>query len=191
MSVSLAGTRMTIEEALALPDATRYEMNDGVLIDRFEPSQPEMNVDHIWAAGEIFAALREYAKLSGGRAFPGGLPLSIWADQSKVRRPDACYFAPGRLAGDKVPKTGSIVVAPDVVLLSISPGDLAYDIDEALVEYLHAGVEAVWIASPNIPQVTIFSGWEGRVFRFGDIITGRAELPGFSCDVSTLFLPVE
>lgn len=191
MGPSLAGRAMTIEAALALPDAARYELDDGILVDRYDPAPPVMNVDHVWVAGEVFAALRDYARANGGWAFPSGLPLNIWPDVAKIRRPDACYFDPDRFPEGKAPKAGSIAIVPEVVVLSISPADLAYDIDEALVDYLDAGVGAVWIVSSNRPQVTIFSSREGRTYRPGDVITGRPEMPGLSCEVSALFQALE
>lgn len=176
---------MTADELLALPDAERFELVDGQLVER------NMSLDSSWVAGEVFGRLRDYGNRTGhGWAFPDGTSFQCFAeDGERVRRPDASYIRRTRLPNGPVGR-GHCRTCPDVAVEVISPDDLYYDVEEKTDEYLETGVQQVWIVSPHSRSMVIHSA--GRPPQFLDAaaeLVGDDLLPGFACRVGELFPP--
>src|SRR5207237_10710175 len=67
----------------------------------------------------------------GYRCFPD--------DPDKVRKPDVSFVARGRLPDDR-PPAGYVLVAPDLAIEVLSPGDLATRVEEKVRDYRSASV---------------------------------------------------
>lgn len=174
---------LTADDLLALPDAERFELVNGQLVER------HMSLDSSWVAGEVHRRLANYAVETGnGWAFPDGTSFQCFADDGeRVRRPDASYIAREHLANGPV-GAGHCRVAPDLAVEVVSPGDLYYDVEEKTEEYLEAGVQQVWVISPHSQSMVIYRQTHPPVFLEADAeLTGGDLLPGFHCRVAELF----
>jgi Uma2 family endonuclease len=120
---------------------------------------------------------------AGFRCFP-------WAPND-VRKPDVSVLRTERLAGNVLP-TGYCPIAPDLAVEVVPPGDLAYEVEDKVADYLRAGVPLVWVVHPPTRSVRIHrprSSAQGPVSELiaDDLITGENVLPGLSCRVSEFF----
>jgi Uma2 family endonuclease len=187
MTTMISTTSMTPEELLNLPDGVNFELVDGKLVERnmgFESSEIAARI-----LGLIWMFVREHPI---GRIFGADASYQCFPDApTKVRKPDVSFIRSGRLPGDKAPQ-GHCPIPPDLAVEVISPGDLAYEIEEKVAEYLKAGVSLVWVVHPPTKTVRIHrprGSSKGSVSELyeSDKIDGEDVLPGFSCAVSEFF----
>lgn len=177
---------LTPEEADMLPDATAFELDDGVLEER------NLATDSVTIAFKLAVRFDAYAERVGGFAYGDGLGLRLWPGRRRFVRPDACYFAPGALAPDVPGRKDLVTTPPTVVVEVISPGDAAANVTQKTLDYLGAGVSAAWEIYPDSRVIYIH-----RANQPTQVIPGTAtlkdlpELPGFECDVASLFPPVQ
>ena len=81
-------------------------------------------------------------------------------------------------------------IAPDLAVESVSPNDLAYDVDEKVQDWLLAGTRLVWVVNPQTRTIEVHRAQRpGSIFREGDELDGEDVLPGFRCQVKELFEP--
>jgi Uma2 family endonuclease len=74
----------------------------------------------------------------------------------------------------------------------LSPGDLAYEIDGKIEDYLSAGVRLIWVVNPKTRTLRIHRPADSPLGPIGaasetDMITGEDVLPGFECRVAEFF----
>ncbi len=184
--MSTATPTMTAEDLLALPDAERFELVDGQLVER------PMSLGSSWVAGEIFGRLREYGNKSNhGWAFPDGTSYQCFReDREKVRRPDASYILRSRLPNGPTGH-GHCRICPDLAVEIVSPSDIYYEIENKVDEYFSAGVKQVWIVSPYSRTIVVYSASNAAIHLLADDrLTGGELLSGFDCRVADLFPPV-
>jgi Uma2 family endonuclease len=185
MSTIEAKRTYTPLDLLRMPDSARFELVDGELVER--------NVSVLSSLVEGFAynKLQNHCQASdAGYVWPGTLGIQCFRDTpAKVRKPDTSFvrkerFSPQYLAD------GFLSIAPDLAVEVVSPGDLAYEVDEKIEEYLAAGVSIVWVINPETRIVEIHRK-DGSVTKLheGDELKGESLLPDFSCRVAELFPP--
>jgi Uma2 family endonuclease len=127
-----------------------------------------------------------------GRLFGADAAYRCFPDApEKIRKPDVSFIRNGRLPGDQTP-TGYCPIYPDLAVEVISPGDLAYEVEEKVAEYLKVGVRLVWVVYPPTHTVRIYrprSSALGPISELAgnDTITGEEVLPGFSCNAAEFF----
>jgi Uma2 family endonuclease len=185
MNVVAERTEYTPEELLAMPDADRYELVNGALVER--------NVGWLsgWVATQLARRLANFAEErhagwvvgNSGDAGYQGFPDS----PRTVRKPDVSFVASGRFPGEQLP-LGYARLAPDLAAEVISPNDLYEEVEEKVEEYLRAGVRLAWVISPRNRTVRVYraDGSSGSR-RENDELDGEAVLPGFRCAVRDLF----
>ena len=185
MSAVAIKTEITPEELLRMPDEKDYELVDGELVERKTGSLSS------WIGGEVLFLLRQFLQVhplgwvfgadNGYFCFP--------RNPNKLRRPDGSFVRHGRLPGDK-PPAGYTRIAPDLVVEVVSPNDLAYEIDEKVLDFLGAGVPLVWVVNPDSRVIHIYRV-DGSVglLRETDELSGEDVLPGFHCKVNSIFPP--
>ena len=184
VDMSTITTSTTPEDLLKLPDAERFELVDGELVEN-----PAMGGQAGWIAGRIVIALHEYEKSHGGWVFPDGVGYQCYAeDPNRVRRPDVSYIAAGRLPNDEIPE-GHIRTVPDVVVEVVSPRDVYGDVETKVEEYLRAGVRLVWVFGSATRRVWIYPGSDRRAYSLtaDDDLTGDDVLPKFSYPIANFF----
>ena len=150
MSVITSSAPVTPEALLTMPDAVKYELIDGKLVERnmgMESSEIALRIAVLIA---MFLRARQIGHLFGADA-----SYRCFVDSpTKVRKPDVSFIRSGRLPGEKAP-TGHCSIAPDLAVEVISPGDLVYEVEEKVAEYLGAGVALVWVVHPPTRTVRI------------------------------------
>jgi Uma2 family endonuclease len=187
MTIANTGTLFTPDDLLRMENAVSYELVDGKLVERhmgMESSAIAVRVAFLIALflrdnrlGHLFGADASY------QCFPNA--------PAKVRKPDVSFIRTERLPGGRIP-TGHCPVAPDLAVEVISPGDLAYEVEEKVAEYLAAGVPLVWVVHPPTRTVRVHrprSSPRGSVADLSeaDQITGEEVLPGFTCRIDEFF----
>jgi Uma2 family endonuclease len=187
MTTAPAKAVFTPEELLSLPDAVNFELVDGSLLERHMGSESSAIA---MAIGVILGNFVRSRRL--GHIFTADCGYQCFPDAtSKVRKPDVSFIRTGRLEGERIPQ-GHLRIAPDLAVEVLSPGDLAYEIDEKVQEYLAAGVRLIWVVSPNTRTLRIHRPRDARLGPISalvesDSISGEDILPGFQCAVSEFF----
>jgi Uma2 family endonuclease len=187
MTTAAPKTVFTPEELLLLPDAVNYELVDGNLVERHMGSESSAIAMAIGIILGTFVKARR-----AGHLFTTDCGYQCFPNQpGKVRKPDISFVATGRLPAERVPQ-GYMTIAPDLAIEVLSPGDLAYEVDEKVAEYLAAGVKLIWIVSPKTRTVQIHrpaSATRGAISVVAEsgVIDGEDILPGFSSPVAEFF----
>jgi len=173
----------TPEDLLSMPDAVDYELVDGNLVERHMGSESSAIAMRIAFILTNFVFTRRL-----GHLFDAECGYVCFPDApGKVRKPDLSFIRSGRLPDDRPPK-GYIQIAPDLAIEVVSPGDLAYEIQEKVNEYLAAGVRLVWVVYPNTKEIHIYrSPGASSIARQADTLSGEDILPGFQSPVADFF----
>ncbi|HLZ72351.1 MAG TPA: Uma2 family endonuclease [Dehalococcoidia bacterium] len=176
-------TLVTIKDVEANPPPGRWELLDGEVVP-----MPPAGGEHNWVMNRFDVRLTTYVEANDlGVVLPGDTGIILGRRPDRIRAPDLCFFAKGRLPGDR-PPSGYLEIIPDFVVEIVSPGDRAGEIQQKTDEWLNAGVRLVWVAYPESRTVVVSSGSDTqRIYRVGDALTGDPVLPGFSTPVAALF----
>ncbi len=182
-----AGVRFTPEDLLRVPDNVSYELVDGNLVER------NMGMESSKIALQIAILIGIYLeKTKLGLLFGADASYRCFPDApDKVRKPDVSFIKSGRLPNDAPPK-GHCTIPPDLAVEVVSPGDLAYEVDEKVAEYMKVGIPLVWVVNPQTRAVRVHrprSSPLGSVSELSDsdVISGEEILTDFSCAVSKFF----
>jgi Uma2 family endonuclease len=183
MATAGTETRYTAEDLLAMPDEGRYELIDGVLVER------KMGAKSSLVAGNLLFFVKAFARThSLGLVFLPDCGYQVFGvERDRVRYADGSFIRTGRLPDDK-PPVGHVRIAPDLVIEAVSSNDTAPEVEEKVEEWLGAGVPLVWVLYPNTHHVHIHRA-DGTVrkLRSNDELSGESILPGFSCRASEIF----
>ena len=180
-------TLFTPDDLLKVPEAVNYELVDGRLVERNMGMESSKIAARILFLIALYLHDRRIGELFGADASYQCFPDA----PGKVRKPDVSFVRSERLPGNRVPQ-GHCPVAPDLAVEVVSPGDLAYEVEEKVTEYLGAGVPLVWVVHPPTRTVRIHrprTSPQGRVSDLTetDTISGEGVLPGFSRPVADFF----
>jgi Uma2 family endonuclease len=180
-----AGKReVTPEELLAMPDGDHYELVDGVPVDR------TMSL----LAGRVEVTLGRMLdmhcvenKLGWVMSPSCGYRCFAWKPR-QVRRPDVSFITRDRLPSEGHWSDGYVTIPPDLAVEVTSPSDKVYELEEKVEEYLRAGVRLVWVIYPEVHAIQVIHGdGSGYRLRAGDELSGEDIVPGFRCQVASLF----
>lgn len=183
-----AAMKFTSADLLLMPDdGKHYEVIEGEL---YVSRQPHWH--HQFTCGQLFRFLQEWSERSG-LGLANGAPGVIFAEDDDVA-PDVVWISHERLAtalgGD-----GKLHAAPELVVEVISPGlaNPQRDRQTKLTLYSRRGVQEYWIVDWQQPQVEVYRRTEAELVLVATLYrTDTLQsplLPGFSCQVATLFLP--
>ncbi len=168
----------------------------------FKLIDPEKQLE--WVNGHA-----EVKEMAGARHSRIGIrlitKLGVYLEDNPVGEiygPDASFTIGGReripdvafVAAVRIPPEGDPVgiwpIAPDLAVEIVSPNDILEKVTEKIHEYFAAGVQQVWLVSPQFEMVTIYdSPVKSTTLQAGDELTSPALLPGFRCPVAALFQP--
>ena len=167
----------TPEDLLAMPDRKKYE-----LVAATWWSAPMSQLSS-WVGGQVYTLLNIFvAEHQSGWVWPADQGYACYPDApGKVRYPDVSFIRKERLP-DGLTSEGYTHIPPDLAVEVVSPNDLAYEVENKVLEYLDAGVALVWVIDPEARTVHIHRrdgsvGW----LREEDELSGEDVVPGFRC----------
>lgn len=178
-----------VATGLTVADLDRFPEGDGVvreLVDGELYVRGVPTLRHQDATGEIFVALRLYARRTAGRAWVA--PGNVLTDRDAVV-PDVAYVGAERLA-DMDP--AHVDRAADLVVEVSSPGTRAVDLGPKRELYERAGVPEYWFVDLDARAVLVFRLRDGR---YGDPVPHAIDetirpphLPGLAVAVADVLV---
>lgn len=142
-----------------------------------------------WVGGRLYQLLANFCDANSlGWVFPADAGYQCFPfAPSQVRKPDVSFVRRGRLP-DERPPDGYLMIAPDLAVEVLSPNDLAYEVDQKILDYLTAGVQLVWVVNPETRSVRIHRQDRSLAgLEESDGLDGETVVPGFRCAVKELF----
>jgi Uma2 family endonuclease len=184
MTERAASTLLEPEDLLKMPDGDRFELVDGV------PVEKPMGAESDEVGGLLLTAFNNYIRSRKlGRAYPSQTGFQCFPHKpGTMRMPDTSFVAAGKLPGDRSPE-GYIKVAPDIAVEVVSPHDLYEEVEAKVADYRAAGVKLIWIVSPKSKTVLVrrLDGTCAELDAAGEL-SGEDVIPGFTCKVADLFV---
>jgi Uma2 family endonuclease len=180
--------KFTSADLLSMPDdGNRYEIIEG---DLYVSKMP--GAKHQFVCGQLFRYFQDWNERSGlGVALI--TPGLVFADDEDVA-PDVIWVSRERLAA-VLDKAGHLTQAPELVVEVLSPGrrNEYRDRQAKLKLYSRRGVTEYWIVDWTRRLVEVYRRDEGGLKLgaklYADDPLESPVLPGFSREVSKLFLP--
>lgn len=177
------GTRMTLDEFLALPDAPRAELEDGV----FEVVPPAGG-PHGSVNTRLLSRLAPYVlDRDLGETYDSSTAFVLRVGPPPlVRSPDVSFVRRGK--DDPATAPGSVPLAPDLAVETLSPSDRAGKVPRKIKEYFEHGTSLVWLIDPQHRTAAVYTR-DGSVrwLRESDSLDGGNVIPGFSVPLAFLF----
>ena len=183
MSLVAEKAEFTPEDLLAMPDASRYELIDGKLVER------RVGYYSCMVAAEIIAAIVLYLREHPvGILFTSDLIYQCFPDHpNHVRKADASVILRERLP-EGWEALGVSRVPPDLAVEVNSLHDVTRETDLKVAEYRNVGVRLVWVVHPEARAVRVQrADGTGAWVSENEALTGEDVLPGFACKVGSLF----
>lgn len=160
-----------------------YEVVDGRIVEK------PMGVYECWFASLIFRPLDSFVQSNPSGRVLQEMIFNLRPHFNRERRPDVAYVSFERWARDRrVPQARSWAVIPDLAVEIVSPNNLAYEVEDKLLEYFRCGVRQVWVIYPAHARAYVYSSpASARVLGRGDELDGGDVLPGFRLSLGDLF----
>jgi len=187
MTTTIEDRSYTADEFLSLPDADRFELLHGKLVERNVGFEADWIAARVLFLIEFFLQQRPLGYAVGAQATYACFP----DDPRHAPRPDVSFVRFGRFPDDKLPK-GYSRIRPDLVVEVVSPNDSADELSEKIADFQSVGVPLIWVVYPSTRRVLIHrlpTDPAGRVSELAesDTLSGESVLPGFSCPVAEIF----
>ena len=176
--------RYTPEDLLEITDRPMPELIDGELVEREVGQKSDSIAASALAIIWMFVNEARLGLVNGAQGsyqiFPG--------EPTKVRIPDVSFTRWDRLPS-REPAAGHGRVVPDLIVEVVSPNDTYSSVQAKVAEFLAVGVRLVWILVPETRSVEVHRGdHTGLTLLLGDILDGEDVLPGFRCEIASLFV---
>ena len=160
------------------------ELVDGTLVEK--PAGYLESLIAAWLITELnnFVGLRNLGFVSG----EAGMIRMI---SGRVRLPDVAFVSVKDLPGGKLPSDPIPTLPPTLAVEVLSETNTKAEIHQKLKEYFESGTKLAWIIDPATRTIAVFeqlSEEPSRVLHQNDVLDGGLVLPGFSLDVSRLFV---
>ncbi len=187
MAVTDVSARLlTADDLLRLySQGVRGELIRGVLCETLPAGQ-----EHGEIVVNLATELRNFVKPRRlGRLMGSDSGVWLERDPDTVREPDIAYFTVETSPLDER-VTGYAEAAPDLVVEIWSPDDGRWSLNDKALMWLSYGVRLVWVVYPDRRMVDVYRR-NRRAARLSDADTlnGLDVLPGFTCQVRTVFDP--
>ena len=177
------GTVMTLEEFLALPDSPRGELVDGVFYLVPPAGGPHGNVN-----SRLLTRLCAYVlEHDLGDVYDSSTAFVLRVGPKPlVRSPDVSFVARGK--DDPSIPPGSVALAPDLAVETLSPSERPGEVQRKVNEYLDHGTALVWVIDPRRRTAAVHAR-DGSVrwLREDDSLDGGDVVPGFTVPLAFLF----
>jgi len=189
MATDLAARLMTTDEFLELADeeGVTRELIDGVLVER---EMTTRSPKHCIAINRIGTEITNWADSQAeiiGVVGSGEVRCRLAIDPDLIVGVDVVYYQGEEYA--RQAEEQSFFDGPPVIAVEVlSPTDKHEETVEKIRRYLSAGVKQVWIADPDLRNITVHRSAEhAALFNAADELAGDPELPGFRVRVEKLF----
>ncbi len=171
------------EDLAAMGEDAAFELDEGALVPL-----PPAGFLHGEVVSNVHDVIKRHVRrhrLGTVLAAETGFVLQRGPDT--LRAPDVAFVARDRL--EQVRRGGGFGEgAPDLAVEVISPDDRAADVERKALQYLAAGVRAVWILFPATRSVSVRrAGGDVLVLHGEDTVLDEPALPGFRCRLKELF----
>jgi len=161
----------------------RWELENGEVVEMSSPGE-----QHSYVCWFIQTLLTDYIRARhSGHLLPNDCGLIVRRRPDTVRGPDAMVFLENRVLSQAVP--GHVDRVPTLVVEVYSPSDRPGRLGRRVSQYLHRGIEMVWVVYPEDRTVDIYRpGQPVQSLEESDEMQIEDVLPGFKCKVSDLFV---
>lgn len=180
-----AGTKLTLEEFLALPEADiNYEFVNGQAVPKVSPKE-----FHSMLTFALTTLLTQWSKQRGRVRLEWAIALKRQGeDWSPV--PDVTYISYERLPASRK-RNEACPVPPELVIEIISPDQTIKDFADKAKDYFNAGVSQVWIVDPEAISIRVFySDGSNKIYTDTTPILD-ALLPGLELTARQVFKEAE
>jgi Uma2 family endonuclease len=181
--------RWTTRDLDAMPDDGGWKRYEIIAGDLYVTRAP--HIRHQAAGGNIHVELAIWSRQTQlGKAFEA--PGVILTPHDAVI-PDVVWVSNDRLANG-IDDAGHLMVAPELMVEVLSPGDLNEQRDKEVKLKLYSlhGVQEYWIVSWQLKTLEMYRRTEAQLQLVGTLMAGNTLtsplLPGFSVSVADLFL---
>jgi Uma2 family endonuclease len=183
MIATRAKTTYLPADLLQMAEGASYELVDGRLVEKNVRTLSCLVESLIH--GKVFVHCQQYRL---GPVWTGTMGFRCFPDHpNKVRKPDLSFVRAARFTPELL-NTGYLPIAPDLAVEVLSPGDLAYEVNEKIEEYLGAGIALIWVVDPENRVVDVYRhNGEHQRLHESDELLGEDVLPEFRCRVADLF----
>jgi Uma2 family endonuclease len=178
----------TTRDLNALPDDggwKRYEIIAGELFVSRAP-----HIHHQGAAGNLHVCLENWSeRMRTGRAFQ--TPGVVFSPIDAVI-PDVVWISQDRLANG-IDEAGHLVVAPELMIEVLSPGELNAQRDKEVKLKLYSlqGVQEYWIVNWQLKTLDVYRRTDTQLQQIATLLEGDTLtsplLPGFSIPIAQVF----
>ena len=160
------------------PDKS-YEFVNG------QPEEKEMpGAQHSGICGRLTRKLGAYVE---EREMGEVYPEASFRIGRNERIPDLAFIAAARIPPEGEPNT-AWPMPPDLAVEIISPSDYYEKVHAKALEYLAAGVQQVWLISPENQTITVYRSMTNiMAFPPESELVSEDLLPGFRCPLRSLF----
>lgn len=173
-----------IEDLYNIPDNGKAEIVHGELV-----LMPPTGVEPNYAAGEIFASLREYARRTkSGRAVTDNAGFKVNLPHRDSLSPDAAFYT-GEARGLQFFE-GAPVFAAEVRSASDYGPEAERRIADKRVDYFAAGTRVVWDVDLRSDVVKVYRATDPdspTIYRRGQLAEAEPAVPGWRMPVDDLF----
>ena len=175
---------LTAEEFEALPDdGKRYELIDGELREM----APTVNW-HGEVESNLVIRLGGHVQAQGlGRVSCGEILYIVRRNPDRVRAADIAFIRQERVPSLEA-RQHIMEVIPDLAVEILSKSDTIEEISDKIDDWLHAGVQMLWVVDPFRRTVTIYQpGRDPSLLGEHGTLEGDPVVPGFRCPVAEIF----
>ena len=121
-----------------------------------------------------------------GLVFGQDTGFKIASDPDTVRGPDVAFVRRERLGA--VHTKGYAALAPDLAVEILSPDDRPGEVLAKVADFFGAGTALVWVVDPARAEVRVYrQDGSLTILRESESLDGENVVPGFSCQVRSLF----
>jgi Uma2 family endonuclease len=175
----------TIQDLYYVPDNQKAEIINGEIV-LMSPTGAAPN----FAAGEIFASLREYSRRTKlGRAVTDNAGFKVNLSHRESLSPDAAFYT-GRASGMKF-FDGAPVFAAEVRSENDYGTKAEREIAEKIADYFAAGTKVVWdVDLLNKDVVKVYRASDPNnptIYHRGEVAEAEPAVPGWIMCVDDLF----
>jgi Uma2 family endonuclease len=166
-----------------------FEVVDGDIIE----SERDVTPLHYLIIINLFRLLDPFVMTHKlGSIFPDGMRFIIEGTTDNIQwapHPDLAFVRTGRIPAD-FDWTSDFVLAPDLVVEVVSPGQSNPEMLKKISRYLSGGCAEAWLIYPARKTIVQYrlNADVPAIYQTGDAIDGSALFPGLTLNVDDLFV---